>query len=342
MEHAYSTAIDLSAIELKDPRNFESFSAHEFFHLWNVKRIRPQSLEPIDYSRENYTRALWFSEGVTTTVGDLALLKAGLMKPEDYVKKLSAAITTLQSRPAHLTQSAEESSLNLWLEKYPSYRTPERSISYYNKGELLGVLLDLKIREDSRGRYSIRDLFRKMNQDYAKQGKFFQDSGGVRTTAESLTETDLRSFFDQYVAGTQELPYKELFATVGLTLAQENRIVADPGFRAARNFTPPPVVEDVYGDPARNAGLRPGDEIVAVDGQQPARSLEQQFANSKPGTRVRLTVQSRGRRKDVELTLGEQSFTAYVLHESPRASAEQLARRKAWLNSEDEVPSRPQ
>lgn len=339
MEHAYSTAIDLSASELKDLKNFESVSAHEFFHLWNVKRIRPQSLEPIDYSRENYTRALWFSEGVTTTAADLALLKAGLMTPELYYEKLSAAITTLQSRPAHLTQSAEESSLSTWLDKYPTYRSPERSINYYNKGELLGVLLDLKIRQDSHGRYSIRDLFQSMNRNYAKQGKFFPDSDGVRTTAESLTGTDLSSFFQQHVAGTRELPYSELFATVGLNLRTENRTVPDPGFTAARNFNPPLVIQEVYGDQARNAGLQAGDEIVAVDGRQPARSLEQQFANSKPGMRVRLTVQARTGRKEVELTLGEQSINAYVVQELPQATSEQLARRRAWLNSESQVPS---
>src|SRR5256714_14251308 len=192
MEHSYSTAITLPKRDLDaDFDRFISITAHEFFHLWNVKRIRPQSLEPIDYSRENYTRALWFSEGVTTTVGDLALLNAGLMQPEDYFKKLSAAITTLQSRPAHLTQSAEESSLNTWLDKYPNYRSPERSINYYNKGELLGVLLDLKIREDSRGRYSIRDLFQTLNRDFAKRGKFFADSEGVRAVAERLSNNDL-------------------------------------------------------------------------------------------------------------------------------------------------------
>jgi len=340
MEHAYSTAIDLSASELKDLKNFESVSAHEFFHLWNVKRIRPQSLEPIDYSRENYTRALWFSEGVTTTAADLALLKAGLMTPELYLEKLSAAITTLQSRPAHLTQSAEESSLSTWLDKYPIYRAPERSINYYNKGELLGVLLDLKIRQDSGGHYSIRDLFQRMNRNYAKQGKFFPDSDGVRTTAESLTGTDLRSFFQQYVAGMQELPYNELFATVGLALRTENRSVPDPGFTAARNFNPPLVIQEVYGGQATSAGLRPGDEIVAVDGRLPARSLEQQFANSKPGMRVRLTVQGRSGRKELELMLREKAINAYVLQELPRATSDQLARRRAWLDSESQVASR--
>jgi predicted metalloprotease with PDZ domain len=191
MEHAYSTAIDHSANDVKDLKSLESTSAHEFFHLWNVKRIRPQSLEPIDYTRENYTRALWFSEGVTSTVADLALLRAGLLDPPGYLNRLARGITVLESRPAHLTQSAEESSLDTWFDKYADYRTPERSISYYNKGEILGVLLDLKIREDSHGAHSLRDLFQAMNRDYAKQEKFFPDSEGVRQEAEKLTGTNM-------------------------------------------------------------------------------------------------------------------------------------------------------
>jgi predicted metalloprotease with PDZ domain len=339
MEHAFSTAIDHPANDLKDLKSLNSVSAHEFFHLWNVKRIRPQSLEPIDYTRENYTRALWFSEGVTSAVADLALLKAGLLQPVDYLQRLSNGITVLQSRPAHGTQSAEESSLNTWLERYPGYRTPERSISYYNKGEILGVLLDLKIRHDSHGRSSLRDLFRAMNRDYAQKGKFFPDSDGVREEAEKLTGTDLSGFFAQYVAGTAELPYEELFAGVGVVLEMQNRVVADGGFAAARNFAGPLVIEDVYGEQARSAGLQEGMEIQAVDGQAPGRNLDQQFANSTPGAKVRITVSSRGMRKDVQLTLGERNVKTYALRESPQATGEQLARRHAWLTSEDEAPA---
>ena len=336
MEHAYSTAIDLSANEVKDLSNFESVSAHEFFHLWNVKRIRPQSLEPIDYAHENYTRALWFSEGVTSTVAQLALLKAGLLQPAEYFQRLSAAITTLQSRPAHLTQSAEESSLDTWLDKYPNYRSPGRSISYYNKGELLGVLLDLKIRHGSGGRRSLRDLFQTLNRDYARQGRFFADSEGVRSAAERLSNTDLGRFFEQYVAGTEELPYDEVFATVGLALEKESRVVADPGFNTARNFTAPLIIDEVYGDQAKTVGLHEGDEIVAVDGKPPVRRTDQQFANIKAGTKVRITVQARGLRRDVELTLGQKSVTSYLLHDALRPTPEQLARRRAWLSSEDQ------
>src|SRR5258706_5920379 len=150
MEHSYSTAIELSASSLEsDPGQLAAMVAHEFFHVWNVKRIRPQTLAPVDYTKENYTRALWFSEGVTSTVEQYALLQSRLIDERDFLRNLSGEISTLQNRPAHLTQSAEESSLDAWLEKYPQYRQPGRSISYYNKGFILGILLDLAMRKAS-------------------------------------------------------------------------------------------------------------------------------------------------------------------------------------------------
>ena len=337
MEHAYSTAIDHSARDLQDLKSLQSTSAHEFFHLWNVKRIRPQSLEPIDYEHENYTRSLWFSEGVTSTVADMTMLKAGLMTEPEFLQHVSSSITTLQSRPAHLTQSAEQSSLDAWLERYPDYRNPQRSVSYYNKGELLGILLDLEIRDDSRGRFSLHDLFQALNNDYAKQGKFFPDSDGVRSEAEKLAGKDLRGFFDKYVAGLDELPYERLFSTVGLTLTQQQVKVGDPGFSLTRNFNGPFLVEEVYGDQARSAGLREGDEVASIDHAPPGRNPERQFANLKPGTKVQLGVVSHGARKDVEITLGERSSAAYLLTSSPQANPEQLARRRAWLQSADQT-----
>ncbi len=173
MEHADSTAIDVSAGgPAQDPQSLADLTAHEFFHLWNVKRIRPQSLEPTDYTRENYTTNLWFIEGVTTTVADYARLAAGLLDQSRFLSGLALQIKQLEQRPAHLTQSAEESSLDTWLEKYEYYRQPERSVSYYNKGYLLGVLLDLEIRDASNDAASLQDLFQWLNQNYARKGRF--------------------------------------------------------------------------------------------------------------------------------------------------------------------------
>src|SRR5262249_31927234 len=150
MEHAYSTAIDLRADSIRaSSAELTGVTSHEFFHLWNVKRIRPQTLEPVDYTKENFTRALWFSEGVTSTAEGIIQLRAGLPDEPGYLNRPSAEIPELESRPAHLTQSAEESSLDAWLEGNQYYRRPERSISYYNKGELLGITLDLAMRDAS-------------------------------------------------------------------------------------------------------------------------------------------------------------------------------------------------
>src|SRR5262249_8668113 len=156
----------------------------------------------------------WFSEGVTSTAEGIIQLRAGLLDENGYLERLGGEITELERRPAHLTQSAEESSLNAWLEGNTYYRRPERSISYYNKGELLGVVLDLELREQSHGKACLRDLLQWMNQNYAKKGKFFADSAGVREASEAVSHSDLGSFFAKYVAGTEEIPWNDFFRGV--------------------------------------------------------------------------------------------------------------------------------
>ena len=246
MEHAYSTAIALNAEVLaKSPETLSSVTAHEFFHLWNVKRIRPRTLEPVDYTKENYTRALWFSEGCTSTAADFIQLRAGLLDEAHFEQGLASAIGELERRPAHLTQSAEESSLDAWLEGDGYYRRPERSISYYNKGELLGIMLDLAVREASHGQATLREVFQWMNENYAKQGRYFADSEGVREAAEAVSHADLRWFFEKYVSGTEEIPWNDFFRSIGLRLTENTNIVADAGFTASRNFDGPMTVAAV-------------------------------------------------------------------------------------------------
>ena len=148
-----------------------------------------------------------------------------LLDETRYLKGLAAEIGELERRPAHLTQSAEESSLDAWLEKYDYYRLPTRSISYYNKGDLLGVLLDLQVREATHGAASIRDVFHWMNENYARKGHFFPDTDGVRRAAEAVSHADLGWFFQKYVAGTDEIPWDDFFKTVGLHLSR--RVIND-------------------------------------------------------------------------------------------------------------------
>jgi predicted metalloprotease with PDZ domain len=338
MEHAYSTAIDISAIRLADsPLSLGDLTAHEFFHLWNVKRIRPQSLEPIDYTKENYTRALWFSEGVTTTAGNIIQLRAGLLDEPRYLKALAAEIGELERRPAHLAQSVEESSLDAWLEKYDYYRLPTRSISYYNKGNLVGVLLDLQVRETTKDAASLRDVFLWLNQNYARKGQFFPDTEGVQHAAEVVSHADLGWFFQKYVAGTEEIPWDNFFATVGLHLARGVVSVADLGFVVVRNFDAASTVASVVaGGEAERAGIAVGDEIVEINGQVAGSDLPQKLAELGPGDKLHLRVRNSGGDRDLHWKLARKEEISFELKDVDNVTPQQRTRRAAWLKGESE------
>lgn len=221
MEHANSTAIFTSSSD-----SMARVSAHEFFHLWNVKRIRPRGLEPVDYTRENYTRALWFAEGVTSTYTDYTLVRSGLWSTRQFYDSLAAELDELEARPAHRWKSAEEASLDAWHEGYRLYRRPDLSISYYNKGYLLGVLLDILIRDLSDNRASLDDVLRYLNETYAHRGRFYEESEGIQQAVEAVllragsapanVLPRIAEFFVRYVAGTDPLPADELLERVGL------------------------------------------------------------------------------------------------------------------------------
>jgi predicted metalloprotease with PDZ domain len=341
MEHAYSTAIALNADVLaKAPEALASVTAHEFFHLWNVKRIRPQTLEPVDYTRANYTRALWFSEGCTSTAADFIQLRGGLLDEPHFEQELASGIGELERRPAHLTQSAEESSLDAWLEGDAYYRRPERSISYYNKGELLGITLDLAVREASHGQASLREVFQWMNQNYAKKGLFFPDSDGVREAAEAVSHADLGWFFAKYVSGTAEIPWNDFFRSVGLRLMEGTNNVADAGFVASRNFDGPMTVAAVVpGSDAERSGLQVGEAILEIGGKMAAQEFSEEMAQLTPGDTIALKVRARrGGERDLKWKVGSREEKSYELKDIEKVTAEQRARRAAWLKGEAETP----
>ena len=341
MEHAYGTALEVNADRMHESLlPLASLSAHEFFHLWNVKRIRPQSLGPIDYQHENDTRALWFSEGVTSTVGNILLVRAGLVDERVYLQHVSEQITELQRRPAHRWQSAEDSSLDAWFEGDANYRSPERSISYYNKGEVLGVLLDLRIRQMTQGERSLRDLLQWMNLHYAKQHRFFPDSQGVEEAAEAVAGKSFAEFFRDYVSGVKEIPYDEFFQFVGLRVVSQTVPVGSAGFTTTANLGGQPEVVQV--DPnsnAHRAGIAAGDRVIAIDGEPADASLDDRLSQMLPGTTVKLRLENRKGQRNVKLHLGLQ--TTYKLQDVPSVSQEQRAHRRAWIAGDDESRGTP-
>jgi len=339
MEHAYSTAIELNAETIRSSLYpLDAVTAHEFFHLWNVKRIRPRTLEPVDYTRENFTRALWFSEGVTSTAEDFIQLRAGLIDEKQFLAHVGQQISELENRPAHLTQSAEESSLDAWLEGFDYYRRPERSISYYNKGELLGLMLDLAMRDASHGQASLRELFQWMNENYARKGRFFDDSNGVREAAEAVTHADLGWFFTKYVAGTDEVPWNDFLRYVGLRVEPFTVTVPDPGFVASRNFDGPmSVVELTPGGAAEHAGLQPGDIVLEIQGKTANEESNQLLSGLNPGDTVSVKVRSHGRERELRWKVTGREEISYQVKDQDRITTEEHARRAAWLKGEAET-----
>jgi predicted metalloprotease with PDZ domain len=327
------TAISAPAEEFS--RNWEGLEAalaHEFFHLWNVKRIRPQALEPVDYIHGNDTRDLWFSEGVTSTYQELVLVRAGLITRETFYLRLAEEIRRLQERPARLFQSVEESGREAWLEKYPDYFRPDRSLSYYNKGALLGFLLDLAIRHASHNQHSLDDLMRRLNQDFARRARLFTQSD-VRAIVGELAPrfADRDAFLSDYLSGTRELDYNTYLGFAGLRLVMEAHDRPALGFLAVRSFDGPVQVETVEpGSNAAQAGVERGDILLKINGEPPTDLPENQISGMKPGQQIKLEARRGGRVLKFKYPLGARLETQYRVEEVD-ATAEQLQVRQGWL-----------
>jgi predicted metalloprotease with PDZ domain len=339
MEHANSTAIAAD-----NYGQLPSYSAHEFFHLWNVKRIRPQALEPVDYTREMYTRSLWFAEGVTNAYGAYTLERTGLWSPQQFYANLSGQINELESRPAHRWQSAEQSSLDAWLEKYPLYNRPEDSVSYYNKGQLLGVLLDIVIRDRTDNRASLDELLRYLNKEYAERGRFYQGSEGLREAAQEVihraapaASADLTQFFASYVRGTTEIPFAEFLERAGWSLKKLGPQRATLGFAIDRSSGSPSVGEIEPGSGAEQAGLLEGDLLLELNGEEVPQSPDAWLRNHRPGERITVKVRHDGEEKTMSFALG-QSEPAYQVVEIPAPTDKQRRIREGILRGTTDAP----
>jgi predicted metalloprotease with PDZ domain len=334
MEHANSTAISVGSFA-----TLANVSAHEFFHLWNVKRIRPQSLEPVDYTREMWTPSLWFAEGVTSTYAAYTLERAEIWNHAQFLADLGAQITELESRPARNWQSAEESSLDTWFDKYPLYDRSDFSISYYNKGQLLGVALDILIRDATDNRESLDDVLRRLNQQYAQRGRFYADGAGIEETVEEVVRGanpdavgDFPGFFKRYVSGTEEIPFAELLSRAGLVLKMEGEKRAALGFEVEQDSAGIPLVADLdLSSAAAQAGLREGDAILSIDGADVPRNLARWLRGRSPGDSVRLRIRRGARESNFAFALGQEAAQVYGVEEMPRPSERQQRIRNGLL-----------
>lgn len=342
LEHLNSTALIYPRFRFRPDSNYKSFLslvAHEFFHLWNVKRIRPDALGPFDYTQENYTKLLWVAEGITSYYEKIILVRAGLLSGEDYVSDLASNIQDLQNTPGRFEQTLEESSFDAWI-KY--YRTDENSvnsqISYYDKGAIVGALLDLEIRRASRNTRSLDTVLRYLYTDYYQKGRNYTPEDFQRA-AELAAGSSLESFFTRYVRGREELDYNSFLNYAGLSLdttgAATGQAVAERAYFGATLFQDGNrlMVRNVRaGTPAYDQGINAGDEIVALDSMRVnLESFDARLAEKKPGERVTLTLFRNDDLRAFEVRLGGRIVTPYRIAPVPNPTNEQRQAYQNWL-----------
>jgi predicted metalloprotease with PDZ domain len=357
LEHRSSCALHLERTSFRTPdapggglsREYESalaLIAHEFFHVWNATRIRPEALERYDDTRENYTRALWVAEGLTTYYTDLTLRRAGLITPERYLERLGEAITRLQQLAGRHVQTLEESSFDAWIKFYrPDAHTPNAEISYYQKGALVGLLLDLHLRARTGNRRSLDDLMRALWKRYGQPDQGFPESGdgSPEAIASELCGDDLSGLFDSWLRSTDELDFDRFLAAAGLRLVERPAPASDAaaleaiGMRLRPGTGNAVVAYVLAGTPAYVAGLNAGDEILAIGGvRTDAARLASHLAAIRAQAPVMLTIARRDELLALELdAMGAAPAAVLRIERVGAPTPEQDAIYAAWLGIPD-------
>ncbi|MCA1633258.1 MAG: PDZ domain-containing protein [Acidobacteria bacterium] len=335
LEHLNSTVINRRKWAGNTEEGWDSLrgvASHEFFHLWNVKRLRPGVLGPFDYTRQVPTRDLYVSEGMTSYYGDLHILRSGIWKPERYLKAIAEQVKTLQNLPARRILTVEESSINTWF-THDDAAAANANFSYYNKGELLGVLLDLEIRQRTKNARTLDDVFRYLNENFGLP-KAGWPVGGFQQAVETVAGSEFDEFFTRYVSGTEELPYERALGYAGLRLERKEAAPFDPGvkFTAGTPATAVglPITSVLSESPAYNV-LANGDILLAVGGERVTEAtLSAQLARFKAGERVPLTVFRGDRLLELTMTMTARPTVSFEIVEDPKATPEQKAVRQSW------------
>jgi len=339
LEHLNSNSIQISRSSFYPEERYRQYldtTAHEYFHAWNVKRIRPIALGPFDYDHENYTHMLWVAEGFTDYYAGQILVRSGLFTTNDYLNSITNTIKMLQTAPGRHYQSAMESSFDAWIKGYrPNENSNNSTISYYTKGALIGMLLDLEIRNHTDGKKSLDDVMRYLMNEYTiKQGRGYTDEE-FEKAAEQVAGVSLTDFFKSTVDGTDELDYNHYLNYAGLELKMDtNMLLKNNGYLGANTAVTEGrlmVTGTVEGSPAYKQGLYVNDEILAING---SRIGPQEFSAAingfRPGDTIKLTITRDGLIREIPITLGNRPIDVFRISKMEKVSDRQKMIFKLW------------
>ncbi|WP_287129166.1 M61 family metallopeptidase [Candidatus Cyanaurora vandensis] len=328
LEHHNSTSLLFPRLNFKPREKYEKFLqlvAHEFFHCWNVKRLRPVNLDRFDYSQENYVSVLWFCEGATAYYDELIGYRCGFYDATRYLNLLSDAITRLETTPGRTVQSLAQSSFDAWIKLYrPDENSLNSSVSYYLKGQVVLLLLDLQLRL----RGSSLDLVVQKLWQTHQQHPYTEAE--LWATIEAVAGEEMPDFYQQYIQGTAPLPYDQYLAPFGLQLTIEQGNIPYTGIKLGEDR---PIIKSIETtSPAQRAGLCPGDELVALDGYRVTSRTWNDLLKYIPDQPSALQYFRRDELQQTFLQPGPPLPVRYNLVPLPTITSLQQARYQRWLS----------
>jgi predicted metalloprotease with PDZ domain len=316
--------------------------SHEFFHLWNVKRVRPLALGPFDYSRENYTKSLWIAEGITNYYDDLILRRAGIYTVAEYLDSLADQFSRFRATPGRKLQTAEESSFDSWVKFSMQFFRPDENsinsgVSYYNKGSILGWMIDMQTRRATGGAKSLDDIMRKVYSDSRISGRGYTDEE-FQKTSQLVAGIDLSHIFENHVRGTREIEFDKYLGYAGLRLEEAPNEVDDSnpgGFLGVHLRMDGRVllVDAVLaGTPAYRDGIYASDSVISVDGLVVDENEFAYYVRSrKPGSVVNLRVGRGGCERTLKARVGKRPHFLFRIGTKRDAGTEERRLFENWL-----------
>ena len=336
LEHKDSCTLNYPRFGFRDREKYERFLqlvAHEFFHLWNVKRIRPKALEKFDYETENYTTSLWFCEGTTSYYDILIPLRAGIYKRKTYLKNLSKDINKYLTTPGRNVQPLGESSYDAWIKLYrrDAY-SDNNQISYYLKGQLVSLLLDLLIRAKYNNKRSLDDVMRLMWQRFGQDEIGFSEVQ-LRDTIAEVAEENLDDFFTRYIETTEELPFNDYLDAFGLYLKTvDNTDIPYIGIKVQSENNKEVIGFVEAQSPAALAGIDAKDELLAINGiRVDSTSLNERLKNYQANDTIQVTVFHQDELKTLPVTLTKPQPNGYKVAIQEDLSDQQQQNLTGWL-----------
>ncbi len=336
LEHLNSQTSQVNRFVYSDEKKYLKFLgliSHEYFHLWNVKRIRPVQLGPFNYNSEVYTDMLWIAEGITSYYDDLVLKRAGIHSEESYLAELAFNVNRLGNLKGKEHMTLAQSSKLAWVKSYlPNENSKNVTVSYYNKGMIVAFLLDQLIRESTQGNKKMDNLLLILyNKYYSKEGRGFTHDEFIKECSE-LVDFNLQYFFDDYIFGLKEIDYDKVMSYYGLVFSNKKQDKPYTGMTVKTEKDKQVVTYVEFDSPAEKSGISVGDEILAIDGWRLGSDINNDLSRYEAGQSLNITGARQGKIYTRTIETAVSPKVNYSISRDEESTEFQKLNYESWLN----------